>query len=237
MGAVEGAIASAEGMIADIIGTETMITTIANYALATYAFTQVVTHLQTFGEGVIDFTEGSANEFVGFFEGGGIALKDIIHFIITSVKYFSELVMCTTRSLQNFPSCFVWYVIQIFGIIMYLPIKFLFWMTGLGKYEDMIWDALYELDKKFYNATGGHKNKDECSGYHFLHYPCWIINKCYRCRNDEGKQMADKEKYISENKQFIDDLSEKGRLKKLLINPLIQMATGLSKMFSVFLPE
>lgn len=244
--AVEGMIADIEGAITAVEGAIADVYTVAEFTLSLYVFYEVLAHLQTFGEGVVDLVEGTGKEFVGFFEGGGMALRDIITFIITSVFYVSELIICTVKTLQNFPTCFFWYVIQIFGIILYLPFRFLFWLLGLGRVEDIIWSKLYDLDKQFYNATGGHKSNDQCSGYHFLHYPCWIVDACYRCRNDEGKPMADMKKYYDSNEQFLKDLGivstkhgnvndvQGGRLKTLLIDPLSQMATGLSKMFSIF---
>jgi hypothetical protein len=68
-----------------------------------------------------------------------------------------------------FPRCFFWYALNIFGIILYIPVAFFFWIFSMEKFEDMLWDILYSIDSVFYQYTK----------YHIFHYSDDIRETCY----------------------------------------------------------
>jgi len=173
--------------------------------------------------GLVEIGEGISQEFVAVPEAITYTAKDIFLFGFYTLKFSGELLYCTMKILFNFPSCFIWYLIEIIGIILYLPIRFVFWIFGLGSIEDAIWSALYEADKWVYLNTGGHKDNENCSGYHFLHYPCWILEKCYRCRDDAGNELANRTVYANNMTEIRKDF---GNIYRLFTDPINLMEQG-----------
>jgi len=189
------------------------------------AIGKIPQHIRDFAVGLGDIGEGVGRELIAVPEAIGYTAEDIFWFVYYTLIYVGELIYCSIQILMNFPSCFIYYAIEILGIILYLPARFIFWLFGMKSIEDAIWNGLYELDKQLYLATGGHKSDDKCSGYHFLHYPCWIVDKCYRCVDKNGRRMADTKKYTKQMQDISDDFSN-GRIKHLFTDPIDQMKKG-----------
>jgi len=189
------------------------------------AIGKVPQHITDFAVGLGDIGKGVGEELIAVPQAIGYTAEDIWYFVYYTLIYVGELIYCSIQILTNFPSCLIYYMIEILGIILYLPVRFIFWLFGMKSIEDAIWNGLYELDKQFYLATGGHKDKDQCSGYHFLHYPCWIVNKCYRCLDKDGRRMADTKQYTNQMKVISDDFTT-GRIKRLFTDPIDIMNRG-----------
>jgi hypothetical protein len=192
--------------------------------------------LQHLAVGIVDLGEGLGDEIIGFPQAVEIGTVDMATFIVTTIIYVGELIYCTMRSLQNFPSCFIYYAIEIFGILIYLPVKLFFWILGLQSIEDSLWGIMYHLDEQFYKLTGGHNDDHSKAGYHFLHYPCWIIDKCYSCKDGSGRPLADKAKYVRETEKTFKDFSPDGQIGHLVYDPLQQIIKGAGEIASVFMP-
>lgn len=69
----------------------------------------------------------------------------------------------------RFKDCFLWYILEIIGFVLYVPVEFVVWLLCLQEIEKTVWDTLEEFDCMFADATG----------YHFLHYSDSILQKCY----------------------------------------------------------
>lgn len=107
-----------------------------------------------------------------------------IGFVLTVLALFGFLkkvflwaidtVACLIKRFQNFKSCFFWYLLEIIGQILYLPIRLIVWMGGktFSKYEKKFWKFVYDVDCKIYDI----------GGFHVFHFPESVQQKCYDCR-------------------------------------------------------
>lgn len=127
--------------------------------------------------GIKDIFLGLAREFQEFPQGAFYFAVHIAIFIqYLGVFIFTNL-FCAMQMIQNFTSCFFWYALDIFGKILYLvPQIFILFFSLLGvparDIEKQIWDGLESLDRIVVDA----------SGYHLIHFPKDIRDKCYNCR-------------------------------------------------------
>lgn len=127
--------------------------------------------------GIKDIFLGLAREFQEFPQGAyyfGVHVAIFIQYL--GVFMFTNL-FCAMQMIQNFTSCFFWYALDIFGKILYLvPQIFILFFTLLGvparDIEKQIWDGLESLDRIVVDA----------SGYHLIHFPKSIRDKCYNCK-------------------------------------------------------
>jgi len=113
---------------------------------------------------------------------GGIfktAIKGFIRVALFVWKIFIWVAMwvsCAFNKILQLPQCFLWYFLEFIGFVIYLPFRILFAIIDLivPGFNKIIYDGwcfLYRLDSSVYSSTG----------YHFMHYPDEIINKCYKC--------------------------------------------------------
>lgn len=54
----------------------------------------------------------------------------------------------------NFKSCFLWYLLEIIGWILYLPIEFIVWLLCLQELEKTAWKGLDAVDCMIYDVVG-----------------------------------------------------------------------------------
>jgi len=85
------------------------------------------------------------------------------------------------RFITNLNKCFGWYFLDMFGHVLYSPIKFLFWLFSLTDIEDMIWKYAEEIDCYVKNTTN----------FHLIHYSDSIQDRCYSFCPDEFPQFPD----------------------------------------------
>lgn len=111
--------------------------------------------------------------------------------------------------LISFPKCFLWYFLDTFGWVMYLPFRFVFWlidwMLGIGivKQEIKAWNFLDQIDYFVhgipmsnyfmyqYNPTSDTTDSDGKPlkngkdpntlqlGFHIIHFPDSVMYQCY----------------------------------------------------------
>lgn len=110
--------------------------------------------------------------FVKFFKNVGKAFRAL----------FSNII-CGFKKIVSLPSCMQWYMLQVFGKIVYTicPTIIPMFFVSLGSkkayrslkaMEKTVWDNLENLDRTIY------KN----AGFHIIHYSDEIVNKCYKCK-------------------------------------------------------
>jgi hypothetical protein len=79
------------------------------------------------------------------------------------------------RFITNLNKCFGWYSLDVFGQILYSPIKFLVWLFKLESIENMLWEYAENIDCAVKKATG----------YHLIHFSDSIQDRCYSFCPDE----------------------------------------------------
>jgi len=98
-------------------------------------------------------------------------------------KWSFFFVSCLVKKVISLPTCFLWYMLEVIGKIIYLPFQLTFWILDLmlinsgikdiriQKNVDKLWWLLDDIDHFQYEFTG----------FHIVHYPNDIIKKCYKC--------------------------------------------------------
>ena len=123
-------------------------------------------------------------------------------FIPWGIRY----VLVIATRIMLLPKCFLWYLLDTIGWIVYLPFRFVFWFIdyifGIDKIvngEKEVWKFLDEIDYFIHGPTSVNSfkkhyipdkynqlnppNTDPDSmnlGFHFLHFPDSVMNTCYR---------------------------------------------------------
>ena len=123
------------------------------------------------------YKEGATNPFKKLTDGFkkiGDGIKKIPKFFKAIFSY----IKCGFARIKSIPSCMQWYMLEIFGKILYTPIRFLVWMISkmgapeVKQMEKDIWNYLEEIDKMTYSSAG----------IHIIHYSDEIIDGCYKCK-------------------------------------------------------
>jgi hypothetical protein len=112
-----------------------------------------------------------------------VALTWLPFFIIWLIQF----VICAFKMLVNIPNCFLWYGLQIAGKILYLPFRLTFFVLDLLLIAMSVGFSIQRLVDQgwFFMDDIDHMLYDSGSGFHFLHYPDEINERCYSC--DIGK--------------------------------------------------
>ena len=80
-------------------------------------------------------------------------------------------ITCGLEMFMNFRQCFFWYLLEIIGQTLYLPIRFLVWILSIQSWEKYTWDKIQAADCAFFDLTG----------IHVIHYSEDILKRCYKC--------------------------------------------------------
>ena len=118
------------------------------------------------------------------------------------IPWIVRFIMCTAYKIAHFPKCFLWYALDTFGWILYLPFKFLFWILdtildiGMVEKEHAAWNFFDEIDyfvhgpmdNWFKDQYVDGKNMDTKNpdpenslnlGLHLIHFPDSVMETCY----------------------------------------------------------
>jgi hypothetical protein len=129
-------------------------------------------------KGILDIIEGSWKLFVGTLKALGTKLiPDIFDGVFTFAVFGISWMMCLFKNITNLQACMFYYILEIFGQILYLPIRLLLWVASQFKInlypiEKFIWDKIEYIDSIIFNY----------GGFHICHYPKSIREQCYKCR-------------------------------------------------------
>jgi hypothetical protein len=110
------------------------------------------------------YKEGASNPLKRIADG----FKKIPQFFKSIGSYFS----CGMDKIKSMPGCMPWYIIEVIGKFLYLPFKFIFFITKTKKIEKDLWDTMETADRFIYSIAA----------FHIIHYPDSIIDRCYKCR-------------------------------------------------------
>jgi hypothetical protein len=132
----------------------------------------------------------STEEFVAFGYALDLGFSSISNMIIYIATYISNYIECTFKILENFLDCIIFYVLDIIGQLLYLPVRIVLWIfktflqLDLYNMEKQTWDGLEDMDEYLF----------EIVGVHLLRYPKYVRDTCYTClrlRTDVINEQAD----------------------------------------------
>lgn len=129
-------------------------------------------------------------EFVALGYALDLGFNSISNMIVYIATYISNYIECTFKLLENFLDCIIFYIFDIIGQLLYLPIRIVLWIfktflqLDLYNSEKQAWDGLEDMDEYFF----------EIVGFHLMRYPKYIRDTCYTClrlRTDVIDEQAD----------------------------------------------
>lgn len=104
-------------------------------------------------------------------------INRILKPILAPVIAIETFVKCTIKMIVNFPQCFIYYLLEIIGNVLYLPIMLIVWAFGMREIEISMWKMVRDFDNLV----------NSVAGFYLFKYSNSILNKCYRCKNKKAK--------------------------------------------------
>jgi len=133
---------------------------------------------------------------------------DSIVMIFRTVIEIFETMVCSVKFATNFSKCFIYYILDIIGYVLYLPFKLFFWVFQLRSVERALWEGIESVDQLCKAVTG----------YHCFHWSNDTMNDCYRCKN---KKDTDGNNWL---KNYIKDL-KKGKDTQMTFFEVVLLCT------------
>jgi hypothetical protein len=113
----------------------------------------------------IERVKHAYEDFICFMKGISSYIEDVIN-------SFSSYLICGCLMILNLPFCFVWYILEFIGNLIYLPFSIFFYIFNLNNsIEKPIWNFINYIDTFVLSITGNS----------ILHFPQTIVTKCYNC--------------------------------------------------------
>jgi len=184
----------------------------------------IATLPQRFGNiltGLVNIFFGIAVELKDIGVVSGILLIDFFVFAEYTWEFVRTYTMCSLYFLSNMTHCIFYYIIDIFGIVLYLPVRLLLYIlhvVGIDLYqtETQIWDGLEKLDRIIYSY----------SGVHIIHWPKSIRDQCYNCKRLKINVYAGKIMGV------VDDFTIK--IPSIIVKGLPYLKGSLANLMQVF---
>jgi hypothetical protein len=124
---------------------------------------------------------GSFKKIGGEFKKVGGFFKKIFDFFKKIGQAFRAIgtnIKCGFDKIVTLPDCMKWYMLEILGKILYFPITFMLWVFTRAGYpelkqgEKFVWSNMEKIDKMIHSNMG----------FHIIHFPDDVVNKCYKCK-------------------------------------------------------
>ena len=172
-----------------------------------------------------DIGTGIKHEILGVGEGLELGATDITHLIEYVFVFVGSYINCGVHFMKNFKTCFMYYLVEIIGQILYLPVRlliFMIYIVGGGDiqpYVDKGWEWAEKADSYVFNY----------GQFHIIHFPKSIREKCYVCRRLKQSALArqsNKVKYDFEPGGGIAQVFTKG------INEINAAASDIKHVFT-----
>jgi len=171
--AISGLIGDATGIIADVqsaIG-------VAQGILAQQRYVMAAAIAAAELRAVIDIVDGAGKLFVGTVKSLDKVIPHGFDSIFTTFVFSMSWMMCLFKNISNMQVCLFYYLLEVIGQILYLPVRIILWLLfsfRLDFYplETQIWELIEYADRIVMKTAG----------FHITHYPKNIRDTCYNCK-------------------------------------------------------
>jgi hypothetical protein len=96
-------------------------------------------------------------------------IKGIEDKIVGGFKKIFDIIKQAISFVMFFPTCFLWYSLNIVGYVIYAPIAFFVWIFGMHRVEKLVFSYIEFADKWAHQLTG----------VHLFHFSDEIQARCY----------------------------------------------------------
>jgi hypothetical protein len=155
-------------------------------------------------DGIGKIFKGIGQEFDAVGESVALGVTDIFTLIEFIFIFLGSYIGCGVYFLMNIRSCLFYYLLEVLGQILYIPVRIIVWILSflhfnLQQYLDIFWNKMEILDGLVYKF----------GGFHIIHYPRGIRQKCYVCKRLKTQVLVNKSNDIK------DDFSPGGRIQQI----------------------
>jgi hypothetical protein len=151
------------------------------------------TRFRNLGTAFDEVFNGVSQEFVALGYAFDLGFDSISSLVYYTVIFIDSYLGCIMKILSNSLECLPFYLMDVIGQIIYLPLRILLWVfdvfLGIDLYptEKKLWKGIMEVDEVIYSIFG----------FNIARYPKGIRDNCYTC-------VALKSSVLSERKKNVD---------------------------------
>jgi len=178
--------------------------------------------LNDIGNGLFKVFEGITKEVINIYESEAEAVLDTVTFSGWILTYLFTNFMCATQIFQNINTCIFFYILDMLGQIIYMPVRLCIWiiwfLTRFDTYglEKQIWSGLEMIDQVLLKIIG----------FHLIHYPKNIRDMCYNCKRLRTTAL------INEVDTLTTDFTE--HVVKRAVAGISEIADGVGEVIGAF---
>jgi len=149
--------------------------------------------------------EGVFEEVVAFGQAMEMGFDSVAALVYYFSVYVGSYLTCGVQFVSNIFTCLPYYLLEITGQILYLPIRLLLWLLFLAQVD------LYPAEK---NTWNGLKTINDflrpIIGFHIIHFPERIRKNCYTCVRLRDDALSGQKKRTDKvwNKDIPDKLND-----------------------------
>jgi hypothetical protein len=221
---IEGAIAdslSASGLIQSSVAAIQSGMAFAQATLLESQYLAAIPIIIAEFKGLVNILQGSGELFIGTLESLAFFVPDAMDGIFTFFTFAISWMMCLFKNIANMQTCLFYYLLEVAGQILYLPIRLLlFTVYKLGlnfySYETKFWNGMETFDRIFMNYLG----------FHITHYPKNIREQCYNCKRLKISALTE------HTAPLVDDITR--RLPENLMPGFMRIAEGGKQIMNPF---
>ena len=149
-------------------------------------FKELGKRFKNLGLGIRDIGKGFFEELEGVIVGSINVVDDVIDLSVTSLVFAGSNTICGIYFLSNLKDCFIYYILQMIGTLLYLPVHIIVWILNtfnifnLQPYLDKFWIIMEKIDSFIYK---------KCK-FHIIHFQKSIREKCFVCKRLKTSVMT-----------------------------------------------
>ena len=142
-------------------------------------FTDFISRLRRVGDGISDIFLGMGEQFVGLGNGLRLGFEDSAILLEYTGEYFITNILCALKGLVYFPFCAFFYMVDIVGKVIYLPIHIILYIISVTVNK-----KIYDKEAYFWKQIHAYDNVYiyQRIGFYLTHWPKNIRDACYNCK-------------------------------------------------------
>lgn len=182
-------------------------------------FKKLPNRINTINSGFKDIFYGIGDEFKYLGIGTARGFEDIGLLIAYASQFVFSYTMCGVKYISNIPNCILYYTVDAFLSILYLPIRISLWilyLLGINLYptQNKLWKYVEKINGYIYGAFG----------FNVIRWPKNIRDECYNCKRLKTSVLLKKAKDI--------DYDFKVNIPKILMKGVDRIKRGGDKIIN-----
>jgi hypothetical protein len=181
-------------------------------------FKKLPNKLKSLEKGFKDIFYGIGDEFKYLGIGTARGFEDIGLLIAYASQFVFSYTMCGVKYISNIPNCILYYTVDAFINMLYLPIRISLWIVylfGINLYptQNKLWKYVEKINGYIYGLFG----------FNIIRWPKNIRDECYNCKRLKTSVLLNKATDI--------DYDFKENIPKILMKGINRIKRGGNEIF------